>query len=214
MFRDDYRKEMKKLTPDSPFLQELSTRMEKEERKSQRADAGLKAGKTGWKAAGWGIFAAALICIGVGITWSGMPKTVHTDDNVMMQNAGGVPDQGRDKEGIFAGSSWYGSEEDSEKIYQILSEKLSGDEALQLTASATEDFEDARALSMEEAEALAEMLEAGKLSGNAGDAAELSKEQPVYYLAEFGDGVIVKFSVYGERYFYCSEIDGIFRLKD
>ncbi|MBD5541094.1 MAG: hypothetical protein HDR00_07845 [Lachnospiraceae bacterium] len=214
MFKDDYRKEMQKLTPDSSFLEELSTQMEQEERKSQRTDAGIKTGKAGWKAAGWGIFAAALICIGVGITWFGVPGTVHTDDNVMTQNAGGVPNQSMDKEGIFAGSSWYGSEENPEKKYQILSEKISGDETLQLTASETEDFEDARALSGEETEALVEMLEKGKLSGNAGDTIELSGEKPVYYLAEFGDGVIVKFSVYGERYFYCSEIEGIFKLKD
>lgn len=214
MFRDDYWKEMQKVTADSSFLEKLSARMEQEERKIQKADAGIKTGKAGWKAAGWGISAAALICIGVGITWFGMPGTVHMDDNVMTQNAGGVPNQGRDKEGVFAGSSWYGSEENPEKIYQILSEKLSGDGVLQLTASETENFEDARVLSQGETEALVEMLETGKLSGNAGDAIELSGEQPVYYLAEFSDGVIVKFSVYGERYFYCSEIEGIFKLKD
>lgn len=214
MFRDNYQKEMQKLMPDSSFLRELSKRMEQEERKIQRTDAGMKAGKTGWKAAGWGISVAALICIGAGIIRFGMSGTVHVDDNVMTQNAGGVPNQSMDKEGIFAGSSWYGSEENPEKIYQILSEKLACDEALQLTASETEDFENARVLSAEETETLVEMLEAGSLSGNAGDAIDLSGEQPVHYLAEFGDGAIVKFSVYGERYFYCSEIEGIFKLKD
>ncbi len=214
MFRENYQKEMQKLMPDSSFLQELSARMEQEERKSQRADAGMKAGRIGWKAAGWGISVAALICIGAGIIRFGMSGTVHADDNVMTQNAGGVPNQSMDKEGIFAGSSWYGSEENPEKIYEILSERLAGDEALQLTASETEDFENARVLSTEETKALVGMLETGSFSGNAGDAIELSGEQPVYYLAEFGDGVIVKFSVYGERYFYCSEIEGIFKLKD
>lgn len=214
MFRDNYQKEMQKLMPDSSFLRKLSIRMEQEDRKSQRADAGIEAGKIGWKAAGWGISVAALICIGAGIIRFGMSGTVHVDDNVMTQNAGGVPNQSMDKEGIFAGSSWYGSEDNPEKIYQILSEKISCDEALQLTASETEDFENTRVLSGEETEALVEMLEAGRLSGNAGDAIDLSGEQPVYYLAEFGDGAIVKFSVYGERYFYCSEIEGIFKLKD
>lgn len=214
MFREDYRKEMQKLTPDSSFLQELSAEMERKGQKVPQTDRGLKGRRNVWKAAGWGIFAAVLTGIGVGVTWFGTQRTVHMDDSVMTQNAGGVPGQGKDREGIFAGSSWYGSEEDPVKIYQILMGRLSGDEALQLRVSETDNFEDAGALSFEETEALVEMLEGGELSESYKDAGELSGEQPTYYLAEFGDGVTVKFSVYGERYFYCSEIDGIFELKD
>lgn len=214
MFKEDYRKGMQTLTPDSSFLQELSNEMKREERKVLKADREFKTRKNGWKAAAWGAFAAVLAGIGVGITWFGMQGTIRTDDNVMIQNAGGVPGQSKDREGIFDGSSWYGNEDNPEKIYQILMEKLSVDKAVQITASGDGNFEDAGTLSAEETQALIEMLEGGKLSENYKDAGALSGEQQVYYLAEFGDGVVVKFSVYAKQYFYCSEIEGIFELKD
>lgn len=188
--------------------------MEQEERKSQKADTGAKTKKAGRKVVAWGTFAAAIICAGVGIAWFGVGKTVRVDDNVMTQNAGGIPKQGDNKEGIFDGSSWYGSEENPEKIYDILLEKLSGDKRLQLTASEQENFETARVVSGEETENIIAMLEKGKLAGSYEEEEKLLIKQPVYYLAEFDDGVIVKFSIYEEQYFYCSEIDGVFELKD
>lgn len=214
MFREDYRREMQKLTPDSSFMEELSDRMEHEERNTRKADAGTGLGKTGWRAVGWGSFAAALVCIAVGITWFNAGDKVYVDDNVMTQNAGGIPEQGKDKEGVFAGSSWYGSEENPEKIYGILLEKLSGDAVLRLTVSGEENFEDAAVLPAGEAEALIETLGKGMLLGSYEEEKGLLAGQPVYYLVEFSDGAVVKFSLYGEQYFYCSEIDGVFELKD
>lgn len=217
MFKENYLREMQQITPDSSFLQELAGKMEQEAEKSRAEKENLQLhgkGRAG-KLLKWvPVAAAALICIGIGVFWKTTPELATANDNLMKQTAGGMLEQTDNSEGVFDGNSWYGSETDQAEIYRILTEKMVKDSGLNITVSKADDFQDAEALSHEDTASVVEMLEEGCLVGSYTDAKELLSGSSVYYLAEFQDGTVVKFAVYQEQYFYCSEIDGIFEFKN
>lgn len=215
MFKEEYRKEMQKITPDSSFLQGLASEMEREERNLREKDHIKRNRKSGKKVLAWSAAAAAaLICIGISILWRKTNALAPANENLMKQNAGGILEQTENKEGIFNGSSWYGNETEPEEIYKILMEKMTEDPEMKLTVSDEENFQHAEQLSSEKTAEMAQMLAEGHLWENGEEAKDLSTENPVYYLAEFQDKTVVKFVVYDDRYFYCREIDGIFILNE
>ncbi|MBP3460507.1 MAG: hypothetical protein J6K58_15005 [Lachnospiraceae bacterium] len=217
MFKEDYRKEMQKIAPDSSFLQELAVKMEQEAESSrqERANINGKRKKAGRKALIWSTAAAAaLICIGIGIRWKGTNGLANANDNFMKQNAGGLLEHTNASEGVFDGSSWYGDETKPEEIFGILVDKMTGDKGLKITVSTKENFQNAEEMSSKNTADLVERLAEGQIMGNYKDAKDLLVQSPVYYLAEFQDGTVIKFTIYGEKYFFCSEIDGVFELKE
>lgn len=217
MFKEEYRKEMQKIIPDSSFLQNLAVKMEQETKNSPREKINIhdKGKKSGHKVLIWSTTAAAaVICIGIGIWWKGRNGFVDTNDNIMKQNAGGMLEQTETSEGIFNGSSWYGNETKPERIFEILVEKMTEDHRLVLSSSKGKNFQNAIELDTEKSTEMIKRLSEGQFIGNLKDTEELLTESPTYYLAEFQDGTVVKFAVYGEKYFFCSEIDGVFVLNE
>lgn len=217
MFKEEYRKAIQNITPDSSFLQELAVKMEQETANGLQGKINIheKRRKSGQKVLIWTTAAAAaVICIGIGIRWKEINGLADTNSNIMKQNAGGLLEQTETAEGIFDGSSWYGNETEPEEIFGILSEKMTEDGSLKLTSSQNENFQEADRLSSEKTADLVERLAEAQFMGNLEDVKDLAEESPVYYLAEFQDGTVIKFTIYGEKYFFCSEIDGVFVLKE
>ncbi len=214
MFREEYRKEMQKITPDSSFLRELASEMEKEEH-NLRGKNHLKGNrKSGKKVLIRSAAAVALICIGIGVLWKKAGGLAQANENLMKQNAGGILEQTESQEGIFDGSSWYGNAIEPEEIYKILVKKMTEDTEMKLTVSNEESFQHPEQLSSEKTAEMVQMLAEGHLSEKDEEAEELSTKTPVYYLAEFQDKTVVKFAIYDDQYFYCREIGGVFILNE
>lgn len=217
MFKEEYRREMNKIAPDSSFLSNLADKMEQESLRSagsrKRASDISKAGN---KIFTWGsLAAAAVFCIGISLfLWQKRSiRADFSDASMMKENAGGTLEQEVTGESMFGGSSWYGEEQDAAKIFSILKDKISEDADLKITCSAEENFEGAREISTADKESWEEQLAGARYLGSLEECRSYIKGAPVYYLLEFEDGLVIKCAVYDDRYFYCKEIDGIFDLK-
>lgn len=208
MFKEAYCRQMEQITPDASFLQQLSDRMEQENGKREITKRRARNRYV------WGtVAAAAALVLGIGLFWNINSRYRAENDNLIRQNAGGVVEKEESGEHIFAGSTWYGEETDPEKIYHTLTEMLEGGQNVAITASGQADFAEASGLSDTEKADVITLLEQGQYVGSYEEESGLLSGEPVYYLAEFADGTAVKFAVYEGQYFYCSEIDGIFRLQ-
>lgn len=205
MFKEAYRRQMEQITPDSSFLQQLSDRMEQENKKQKANKRKIRLRYVS------GAAAAAVLALGIGLFWSIGRSASQQNDQPIRQNAGGVAEQ-ESGEQVFGGTAWYGAETDPEKIYGVLTKKLESGQGVALTASGQADFANASGLSEAEKESVTALLEQGQYVGSYEAQSDLLTGEPVYYLAEFADGVAVKFAIYEGQYFYCSEIDGVFRL--
>ena len=217
MFREEYRREMNKIAPDSSFLSDLADKMEEESRRSagrkERISDTLKKGN---KIFTWSsLAAAAVFCIGISLfLWQKRSiREDFSDASMMKENAGGTLEQEETGESMFGGSSWYGEEQDAGKIFSILKDKISEDADLKITCSTEESFEEAKEVSATDKESWEEQLAGARYMGNLEECRSYIKGTPVYYLLEFEDGLVIKCAVYDDRYFYCKEIDGIFDLK-
>lgn len=218
MFREEYRREMNKIEPDSSFLSQLADKMEQENRKSTEGRGRITAEnpKTGNKPFVWGsLAAAAVICIGISLfLWQKRSMGEDfSDASMMKQNAGGTLDQEETGESPFGGSSWYGEEQDAGKIFSVLNNKIAEDGNLKVTCSAEENFREAEEISDADKESWTEQLAGARYLGSLEECRDCIKGTPVYYLLEFEDGLVIKCAVYDDRYFYCKEIDGIFDLR-
>ena len=210
MFKEEYQKQMNQIKPNEDFLKDLAKKMEAEglQQEQTKIDPiSRKRNATAWVT----VAAAAVICIGIGFVWQG--KTTGTpDENYMTQNAGAVAEQEQSgQDGVFTGSSWYGDETNAEKIYEILMNKMQISKRLVIMKSDSNTFETAHEVSAPEEEEMVQKL-MGAVFADDMSLVDLEEETVVYYMVEFDDGTIVKFAIYNDMYFYCSEFEGIFTL--
>lgn len=218
MFKEEYCREMNKITPDSSFLSGLADKMEQENKKYSAGKEGVFGGKRiGQKFFAWGsLAAAAVFCIGLSLfLWQKRSgPSGYSDASMMKQNAGGILEQDESGESLFGGSSWYGDTQDAGKIFDILQDKVAKDGNLKITCSVDGNFEDAAKVSAVDRESWEKQLLGARYLGSLEECQAYLDGMPVYYLLEFDDGLVIKCAVYDDRYFYCKEIDGIFDLNE
>lgn len=203
MFKDNYQQEMNQITPDPAFLQQLAKQME--------AEQDLETVRRPKRNLTWvPIAAAAVLCIGFAMMWSGN-GTGKEDENYMTQNAGVLTEQETEGETVFDGTSWYGEETEAKVIYKLMLQKMTSSDRVVLMESDSNAFVTAHEISPTKQEALIDRLQKGVQAEDMTSESLLDMEA-TYYLAEFSDGVVIKFAIYDETYFYCSEFEGIFRL--
>lgn len=217
MFKEEYYKEMNKITPDPSFLAGLADQMEAENKKrSGQGRDTFAAGKKGSKILSWGsVAAAAVFCIGISLFfWQRRTGGSDLSDASMMkQHAGGTLEQEESKENLFGGSSWYGDKQDAREIFSVFQDRISQNADLKITFSAEENFAEAVEVSDADKEGWVEQFAGAQYLGSVEECRDYLKGTPVYYLLEFDDGLVIKCTVYDDRYFYCGEIDGIFDLR-
>lgn len=216
MFREEYCKEMNKITPDASFLAALADSMEEENRKYSKNRESLSGKRRGSKILSWcSVAAAAVFCIGISAFFWQRRNTGSdfSDANKMKQFAGGTLEQEESGENPFSGSSWYGNRQDAREIFSVFADKVSQNEDLSITFSKAEDFTDAAEVSGDDKEVWVEQFAGAQYLGSVEECQTYLKGTPVYYLLEFDNGLVIKCAIYDERYFYCAEIDGIFELR-
>lgn len=208
MFKEAYRRQMEQIAPDPSFLQQLADRMKEE---NNRRSVNKRRMRLSYVYGAIG--AAAVFALGIGLFFHGDSRYAGENENLIRQNAGGVPETEQSGEQIFGGSSWYGEETDPETIYRMLTEKLEGGQDVSVTVSDRTDFAEAAELSDSELTDIITLLKQGQYAGTYEEEKDILTGEPVYYLAKLADGTVVKFAIYEGEYFHCGEINGIFRLR-
>lgn len=205
MFREDYQKEISKIQPGKVFLDRLADKM-------LAVNADMEEGqekKNKWIS--YAVFAASFLFVamfGIGLSvWQ-----PEYQDNKFGQQAGGAVEDSIKTEHIFDGASWYGEEDNPEAIYNVFLEKLQSDEEPVILQSETGKFSKEGRLDKKQSQRMMTWLLTAKYTDSSTHLKQYSLENAEDYLIEFADGVTVKYSIYGEKYFYSEEIGGIFLL--
>lgn len=221
MFKEQYKKDNEMVNPSREFLDKLKTEMKKEERSkgSNRKHISHKnyAGRKVFAAAA----AIALIVIGAG-SYNKIfdfhknnimqPAEISEDNgqNNNDKNSGSIGNYSENEENqLFSNSSWYDSNMTSEEIYKIFIKRISSEDDLkELTVSSTNDFTNGKVMDKSSVNKLADSLKSAALIKDD----SYVEEKPEYYMAAFNNGDIIKFVIYDNRYFECSEFEGIFLI--
>lgn len=229
LFKEEYKRDNEMINPSEEFLEKLKADMKKEEAKKERfilfdirkmavvaavvavSVIGADSYNKFYKEVKNNIIQQTEISDNSGSE----EKNGITEKDGSAGNSGSFDNNGSDEKSgsaqddLFSNSSWYDSGMSSEEIYKTFVKRISSqDDLKQLSVSDTNDFTHARVMDKASVNRLAGSLKGGSLIKDGSDL----KENPKYYMASFNNGDIIKFVIYDNRYFECSEFDGTYSL--
>lgn len=197
-FRDEYKEAVDQIVPDKEFLDELSGKMKAEQKMEK---------KTYPKA----LMAAACICLCVLIGFGVRYVRMRTSDDLepMQVNTGNTLQNSTAEPNLFDTSKWYRVEDGAEKIFSDFVKRLQEDGEWEAVYKNTENhFTDDMLLSQKEVHDLAQRIQgAGVLADKPDDIGE-----ETYFMAEFGNGDIIKFVLSDDGYFFFLDLDYVYKI--
>lgn len=198
-FKDEYKEAFDSVVPDKAFLDELSEKMKKEERrKRKRVRNGLVA-------------AASLLVLAVlGLILSHMADIVPEDTEPVRIHTGNTLRKPTEEPNLFGSSKWYKESDGADKIISDFAKRLGSGEELEVLYQNTENyFTDDQILPESETRELSEQMETAEVVTE--PAGEMGSQ--LYYMAQFKNGDIIKFSIYENGYFTFQDYEAIYRIS-
>lgn len=203
MFREKYKKDNDIINPSNDFLENLKVEMKKEEVKNYKYR-----GNNNKKI----LLTAATIALVV-ISIAAYNKIFNIQRNNIIQSAE-VSDSNQKNEsenGLFSNSKWYDPTLSNKEVYDIFIKRLSSTEDLkELSVSNTNEFTNSEIMKKSDIEKLVDLIKNATLI----EGEEHSKENPIYYMASFKNGDIIKFTIYNNRYVECNEFGGQYLIPE
>lgn len=191
------------INPSNEFLEKLKIEMKQEQEFKSRHNV-KKSRK---------IFltAASIALIFIGITAYSRISDLQKNDITQKAEISDSSEKNTEQNGIFSNSKWYDSSLSSKEIYdKFISRISSKDDFDKLRVSNTNQFTDDDVMNESEVEELVDLLKDGTLIENG----DYSKENPKYYMADFKNGDVIKFTIYNNEYFECNEFEGQFVISN
>ncbi len=196
-FREDYKKSYDNIVPDKEFIDRLSERMEEEKGKKQVL----------WKRPVMAVGIIVFLVIGVFLfRFFGAGRRPTEPLRVQTET---LPSPSSEIT-AFTTPQWYDSGDKPEEIAaKFAGRMVDGEQLTALYQSGENDFTEEEQVSEKEVRRLAERLRTAALSSG-----QKPSGDTVYYMAEFQNGDIIKFTVTEDTYFSFLEPEYVFLLQD
>lgn len=201
MFREKYKKDNEMVNPSDEFLEKLKMKMKEEESLKSRHKIN-RSKKI--------LLTAASIAL-VFVSVAAYNKIFSSQESTIIQPTEISDNAGKNEgqSGLFSNSKWYDSSLSSEEIYHEFITRMSSQNDLnQLSVSNSNEFTEGDIMKEPEVTELVNLLKAGTLIKDE----SYSKENPKYYMANFKNGDVIKFTIYDNKYFECNEFEGKFLI--
>lgn len=203
MFREKYKKDNEMINPSNDFLENLKVEMKKEEAKNHnyRFSNNKKILLT----------AATIALVVIGITTYNKIFNIQRNNIIQSAEVSDSSQMNESENGLFSNSKWYDQSLSNEEIYDIFIKRLSSPEDLkELSTSNSNEFTNSEVIEKSDVDKLVGLLENASLIEDE----NYSKENPMYYMASFKNGDIIKFTIYNNRYFECNEFEGKYLIPE
>ncbi len=199
-FKEEYKEAFDIIVPSQKFLDDLSEKMHMEQQKTRRINWSYQKP----------LVAAACVCVlvlaGVVARRQMLPKVQENSTPVTIQS-GETEKNATATPGLFDMSAWYQEGDSPEKILGDFVARLSDEAQVRAVYKNSENvFTDAPVLSAEERTQLAKQIENAAVVESPDEVGD--KE---YYMAEFANGDIIKFSISAEQYFVFQDLEYVYQ---
>ena len=202
MFREKYKNDNEMINPSDDFLGKLKTEMKKEEKLKITHIVGRNRKIL--------MTASSIAFVFIGITAFSRISSIQKNDIVQKTEINYSEEKSQEQKGLFSNSKWYDSNLSAQEIYDKFIERISSQNDLEkLSTSSSNQFTDNDIMNESEVRDLAELLKGGTLIEDE----DYSKENPEYYMADFKNGDVIKFTIYDNKYFECNEFKGHFVIS-
>lgn len=197
-FKDEYKEAFGSVVPDKAFLDELSDKMKKEKnRRKRRLRNGLA------------VAACLLVLVVLGLIFGSMTDIVPEDTEPVRIHTGNTLRKPTEEPNLFGSTQWYQESDGAEKIFSDFVKRLGDSGELEQLYKNTENhFTDEQILPKSEARKLSEQMKTAEVvTKSVGEMGER-----FYYMAQFANGDIIKFSIYENGYFTFQDYGAVYRI--